>query len=199
MKNSSPTLPTGFTLIELLIVITIVALLAGLSVPAAILAMENARKTQAKTLMTGLINGIKSFQTDYGRYPQDPNVTTETAIELNVANDATPFGLIKTLMPSTSTTMPALNPKKISFFEPSLAKNDAAGGLTTKNELLDPWGKPFWVLFDFDGDERVKNPYFGIAATEPQYLSTTIISWSYGANKLMETATSKKDDVKSWK
>ncbi len=200
MKNTSPSRPTGFTLIELLIVITIIAVLASMAVPAANMVMRKAKEAQTRTMMVGLVNAIKSYQTEYNRFPQDPTVTTETAIELNIANYGSTYSLLKTLTPDKSIAAPALNPRMITFFEPPIAKTDNSYGITTTGALQDSWGKNVWVLFDSDADDRLLSPYFGIDTNEPKYLPTTAIAWSWGDNKIQDTnAATKKDDVKTWK
>lgn len=201
MKNTSPVRPrlAGFTLIELLIVITIIALLASIAVPTANIIMRKAKEAQTRTLMVGLVNAIKSYQTEYNRFPSDPTVTAETEIELDATNYGSTYSLMKTLTPDKSIAAPVLNPRMITFFEPPIAKTDNSYGRTTTGKLQDSWGTNIRVLFDTDFDDRLKSPYFGIDTNELEYLPTTVIAWSYGDNKSMDTNVSKKDDVKTWK
>ena len=59
----------GFTLIELLIVVTIIALLAGLVVPQFIRQEEKATAKAAKAQVELLGTALDTFRLDVGRYP----------------------------------------------------------------------------------------------------------------------------------
>jgi general secretion pathway protein G len=59
----------GFTLIELLIVVTIIALLAGLVVPQFIKQEEKATAKAAKAQVELLGTALDTFRLDVGRYP----------------------------------------------------------------------------------------------------------------------------------
>src|SRR5690606_11763166 len=61
----------GFTLIELLVVISIIAVLAGLLFPAMGAVRTSARKASAANDCMQIVNAVKNFYTDYGKYPVD--------------------------------------------------------------------------------------------------------------------------------
>ncbi|MFA5793940.1 MAG: type II secretion system protein GspG [Candidatus Brocadiia bacterium] len=69
MKNN--TLSTGFTLIELMVVISIIALLAGIGIPTIIKSQLKAKEALAKTEIAGLAGALSMYETDNGRYPED--------------------------------------------------------------------------------------------------------------------------------
>jgi prepilin-type N-terminal cleavage/methylation domain-containing protein len=60
---------SGFTLIELLTVVAIIAILMGLLFPALNAAKNGARKAQARSDETSLVNAVRAYYTDYGVYP----------------------------------------------------------------------------------------------------------------------------------
>src|SRR5438067_10267606 len=62
-------LRTGFSLIEIMIVITIMALVIGVAVPALIGRLNKAKITTARTTLHTLEQAISMYYTDTGRYP----------------------------------------------------------------------------------------------------------------------------------
>jgi len=59
----------GFTLVELITVATIIAILAGLLIPAVTAVRRSAKETQQKAQITSIDLGIAAFKNDYGDYP----------------------------------------------------------------------------------------------------------------------------------
>ncbi len=59
----------GFTLVELLVVITIIALLVGLLIPAVLMARNAARKTQCTNNMRNLAQGVLEYHETKMKFP----------------------------------------------------------------------------------------------------------------------------------
>jgi prepilin-type N-terminal cleavage/methylation domain-containing protein len=235
----------AFTLLELLVVISIIAVLAGILLPVTGSVMDNARKTEARTVMQSIVNAVKLYQTEYGQYPV---AFTGTAGAKDVTfygtgdqaldggkggRNAYLFNVLKAtndVGPGTSAEYKALNARKVSYFEAKTVKNvsDPRGGFIpstipagqtlkkdyNKDDLIDPWGVPYFIRMDSDYDDKVVNPYpaqdsttpggVGSAATnEATTLRTAVIAWASGKDKLLGDKTGKNlnssaDDVASW-
>ncbi len=70
-SQQSDTRRSGFTLVELLVVITIIAALAGLAIPAVGVVMKSVRRSAMKAELTNIEGGIDSYYTKYNDYPPD--------------------------------------------------------------------------------------------------------------------------------
>lgn len=78
----------GFTLIEIMVVIAILGVLAALIVPRVVGRTDDARITAAKTDIATIMNALKMYRLDNGRYP-----TTEQGLRALIekpANDPIP-------------------------------------------------------------------------------------------------------------
>ena len=185
----------GFTLIELLVVISIIALLAGIAIPTGNIVLRKARETQARAGIHNLIIAVKGYQTEYNRFPTTGAATGDQTVQTTDGNTLLP-ALMK---PVGGAAANPLNPRQISFFEANPQKG-GAGGLTPGNGFMDPWGHPYTVVMDADGDGQVANPFKGkpISAgsteNEPDNLSTEVVAYSKGYD---QNDTSKA--LKSWR
>lgn len=69
LPHRSPGHSRGFTLIEIMVVITILGILAALIVPRVVGRTDDARITAAKTDISGIMQALKVYRLDNGRYP----------------------------------------------------------------------------------------------------------------------------------
>jgi prepilin-type N-terminal cleavage/methylation domain-containing protein len=183
----------GFTLIELLVVITIIAILASVAFPVVNGVMARARKVRALAVAKDLQVAIKSYQTEYNRYPDsadDGDVTLMT-------NDG---DLISILMGENSDNR---NPREIKFVDLPMSKN-GSGGLVSSGgsvfTLVDEWKEPYVVIMDTDYDNRIDNPDTSnsdpkVSSGAPPELPIGVAVYSTGP----DTQASTKDDVTSWR
>lgn len=197
--------PLAFTLIEMLIVITIIGILAGISVPVVGGVMERARKVKVLSSIKDLQVAIKSYQTEYNRYP-----STTTSSDTDATTDAS-NGLIGTLQAQTASD--PLNPRNIKFVDLPLGKSfkggEFRGGLdaNTPPGLFDEWGQAYRVIMDTNYDEKVHNPDqdnddTNISTNSPVDLPLGVAIYSLGPDgdpngKNQMTPT--KDDITSWR
>jgi prepilin-type N-terminal cleavage/methylation domain-containing protein len=188
----------GFTLIELLIVITIIAVLVGMSFPAYQGIQERARKVQAKNDLAQIVIATSAFATEYGVYPS----TFQPEMTFDSKNTNTNDKLFDALRGKDTT----INTRAIAYITPQPAKN-GKGGISDVSpfEFFDPWGKPYVVRLDTNFDNQVTNPYSKNAGANP--LGQAVIAWSFGKDQTSQSvpgpgpdknAGTEADDVISW-
>lgn len=81
----------GFTLIELLVVISIIAVLASLTMPLIGFANEKAARDRARTEIVALSTALESYKIDNGDYPRSSDAPTFTNLaseQLDARKDA---------------------------------------------------------------------------------------------------------------
>ena len=191
----------AFTLMELLIVISIIAILASLARPAYNGVIKKAREVQARSEMSSLVVAIKSYQVEYNKVPSmtNPNPASGGSDGSPFMTDGTPGtgGTIMGCLTAMDTTNnPTNNPRLIQFFSPPPLKG-SSGYNTATFAFNDPWGKPYNIVLDDNGDGIIANPYSGQAAfsTDPASVPATSIAYCNGSDKLPFTS----DDVRSWR
>jgi general secretion pathway protein G len=65
----APRRPRGFTLLELMVVIVIIGVLAALIAPAVLDKIGTAKATAARSDIQSIMNALKMYKLDNGRYP----------------------------------------------------------------------------------------------------------------------------------
>ena len=203
----TPGLRKAFTLLELLVVISIIAVLAGILLPVTSSVMKNAQKVQAKSTEMQIVTAIKSFQTDYGVYPMpaDAPTNTDVCFGSNAPTQAELFHILRADNQAGTT----INTRAIVYIELPNAKNMTPGlsknGIGSDGMLYDPWGTIYLIGVDGNYDDTVNNPYSKNAGSSP--LRTGVIVYSWGPDKLTtsnfygggdKNDSTSADDVISW-
>ncbi len=211
MTASSP--KRAFTLIELLVVIAIITVLMGLLFPVVGSVKDSMRKVQAKNDLMQLVNAVKAYNTEYGRYP----IPTATAVDVSyvgTANAPVIDILRYNTAGSNAASVTSMNPRAIVFIEVPSVKDAAthkSGILTTTGVWYDPWGNSYNLAMDGNYDNLLNSSVSPNVALPSFYtdsnfspISTGVIAWSYGKDGKQGTngdnkfANGASDDVISW-
>jgi prepilin-type N-terminal cleavage/methylation domain-containing protein len=173
----------AFTLIEILVVMTLIAILVGIGVPAFTSVMEQARKTQAKNEEQQIVAAVNAFYTEYGKYPL---VTADTTINKTSTPSNSDLFFTLRAVSGGANAANAVNTRAIVFIQPPASKdqtNPRSGIKTspTDSTWYDPWGSPYNVMIDGNYDNQLLNPYNGDKpGGTTLYLG--VIVWSFGKN-----------------
>jgi|MDTC01.1.fsa_nt_gb prepilin-type N-terminal cleavage/methylation domain-containing protein len=180
----------AFTLIELLIVISIIAILASVSVPVTKNVMNSARKTSAQNDCIQIQNALKGFYNEYFHYP------VSGSSEGPYKSDAEVMDVLMNV--DGSAEAENLNRRRVTFYEASKITTDAKlpGYNTDTGTLNDPWGQPYEIYMDADDDESLTPPaIYGDRYGKSGRIKKTIFVHSGGPDRKIETI---KDNVSSW-
>jgi len=143
----------SFTLIEILVVVSIIGLLAGLSIPAVGGALASARKAKATAMANQIRTALAAFNTEYGFFPTN-------GMNNGIGTTASTLALILTGDGSNADATNA-NPRRIVFLEvPQDFSFNAAGnlsnrGIVTPKGLYKSGQSNFSVAVDHDYDGMV--------------------------------------------
>lgn len=199
----------AFTLLELLVVITIIGVLAGLSIPTGDMVMKTMRKMEASKTATELRTAMMNYFSEYKRFPtleesggvqkmSDGHSDGDTEVE--TSGDS---GLISALMAEPDNQVAEkLNRRGVQFFSAAKAKQKpesqkGPGGLWKEGdqyELFDPWGNYYHIMFDSNGNGVIKPPSKTDGSSGEELMAEVAV-WSYGPDhEAGKGGNSKKND-----
>jgi type II secretory pathway pseudopilin PulG len=161
-----------------LVVIAVIALLAGLLLPALAHGRKRSQIQRARTECKQLLAAFHSYNADCSRWPV-AGYSNET-VTLSLSNS-----LYRKLCNLDR------NDVGLPYLEYSAKGTDAAGN------LVDPWGNIWRLRFDADEDGRVANPF-----APSNYIGSSVLIWSKGPDGQEdaggETSAANRDNITSW-
>ncbi len=184
----------GFSLIELLVVMTIILILAGVTTPAALKVIANAKKKNAEQVALELVNGITSYRVQYHRFPLEAKQQNGADVQLDSKE-----GLMNILLAQDGNLK---NPSGTNFFSGRNAKGSPPiNGLVYNQDgggrLYDPWGNLYRVKFDTDQNQRIVPPFEKLGMAGANMVGKNVIVWSLGPDGI-EGGEGAKDNITTW-
>ena len=184
-----------FTLVELLIVVGIIAVLAGLVLPAVIGGIQQGRVTQAKSDLAAIMMALKGVEGTYGKMVKKNSISdyefngTSVSSSSVTINSVTEYFIV--LGSDAVNNSPAvydafiaelsvpgaqglssrnINVRKIKFLEPKPSYDPTVSYTNNKQHLWrDPWGNRYRIYININGNDALKNGNKTIAAKAAGY------------------------------
>ena len=156
--------------------------------------MAKARTAKVKADLADLVLGVGSYHTDRGRLPLPVEERSDAPIPLKQGS--------KLLALLLGENVAQLNPARQPWISPRPGSNGAGGlvGEPGSYGYLDPWGEPYYLVFDADYNDRIANPDRqntdrAIASDVPAELFAKALALSAGPDRELHT----RDDIVSWR
>lgn len=176
----------GFTLIEILVVIAILGILMGMTIPAASTIVKKAKRSTARTDAAVVQSGLMAYRGEYGSWPE--------FAKGRHSQHLTDHEFLETMMPSPEGRPPEENLKRVRFIE---GGKDVVGpgNKGGDDQYIDPWGNPFQYLVNETPKETMGLGNFGSGYEGPEEIRAKVLVWSAGEDGDYGTW---EDNVCSW-
>jgi prepilin-type N-terminal cleavage/methylation domain-containing protein len=209
----------GFSLIELLVVISIIALLAGLLLPVLSSARKKAKITQAKMEMRNIAAAVSSYQAKYtvAPIPKPLPVTAKPGDDYSFHHEeglgnSEIIGILMDITAVPANADHKANPEKHSFLNAPTKPGKVAGVSSDDWNFRDPWGHSYIIAFDLNYDGSVKVDMKDDLHVPPLVpypypeVPGAVMVWSMGPDGQAEPGDGSgkglepknKDNIKSW-
>ena len=199
--------PRAFTLIEMLVVIAIIAILAGILLPALAHVKYQAKIKLAKAEMNMIASAIKDYEAAYDRYPASKIVeesgTPDFTYGLQIAKDGKKIEnselmqILLDIVPRDNDVNAVnyqhrRNPKKTVFLNAKQVSGNLPGVSTDDWIFRDPWGNPYIITIDMNDDHKCTDFYYrkeevsrgnriGLVPNAGDFeLNAPVMVWSFG-------------------
>lgn len=182
----------GFTLVELLVVISIIIVLAAMSLGGVQIATKRAKTLQTQSDAMALQQAIEQYYQEYSKLPG----LGATSDEIQTRGEAG-VELLTILLGKEDDTGTMQNPRKLAFLNVKESRNAKKGGLVYSNGgaggqidgLYDAWGRPLNVRLDNDYEGEIPDPLIQGNVVR----NRNSLVYSFGPDGKLGT-----DDVKTW-
>jgi len=166
----------GFTLVELLVTIAIIAILAGILLPAVVGAFKKASEAQSRAEVKSLETAFKQYYAEYGRFPFDSGTAGDKVYgKVSGYGNADNANIVRVLrsVDGVGNAAHINNPRRIVFLEVNERSLDS-------DNFVDPWGWQYIIGIDTDFDNTVN---FTGGAGVDKVVARNVAVFSFGANQ----------------
>lgn len=139
----------GFTLIELLIVISIIALLAGLTASVAMNASRKRNVVRCMGRIREMKLAIEQFRVENNQYPWDLPVDDTTPPAISFSDVATELNPSNSLLANYGTVVH--NHSKRDYV--TFANTGSVKEINDTGQVVDPWGSEYKIFWNLDNDK----------------------------------------------
>jgi len=189
----------GFTLVELLVVITIIALLAGLLLPVIVGAIKKAEIHKALGEVTAIAAALEHYQVEYSKYPGQTSGGSGSDHQYAGGGGGSEYAKLINVLRGTNYDTTWSNPRSVVFLsvdDRSMSTNSNGSGSYSAQpgEMADPWGDHYEVIADWNFDNQIDS------ADQVKVTGRGVAVWSYGpwtANDTPKLGAGK--NIHSWK